>query len=367
MSQNELFFTLALLRTEGVGDVFAKKLLSHFGSAEEVFLAKQKDFQKIERFPSNVIQRILDKSSFVATEKELNFIEKNTIRTYFFEDNDYPEKLKHCPDAPLLLFSKGDFDLTNRRILSIVGTREITAYGASFCKKLVEELSLYNPIIISGYALGVDICAHLAAIDNGLQTIGVLAHGFDRIYPPSHKKHVESMLQNGGFLTEFWSGSIPERENFIKRNRIVAGLSDATIIIESALKGGSLITANLANDYSREVFALPGRVTDKYSQGCNNLIKTQRANILTEAEDIAYMLNWTDMKKKSIPKQQQIFVELSNEEQIIVDFLKQNGKEQLDIISKSCEITVYKVASLLFDLELKGVVRPLPGKIFELL
>lgn len=367
MSKNELFYTLALLRTEGVGDVFTKRLLLHFGSAEEVFRAHPKELRKVERLPANVVQRILDQSSFKAAEKELNFIEKKHIQVCFWEDSNYPEKLKHCPDAPLLLFGKGNFDVTGRRILSIVGTREITSYGASFCKKLIEDLVPYNPIIVSGFALGVDICAHLAAVNNGLQTIGVLAHGFDRVYPPSHKKHVETVLQKGGFLTEFWSGSVPERENFIKRNRIVAGVSDATIIIESALKGGSLITANLANDYSREVFALPGRVTDKYSQGCNNLIKTQRANILTTADDIAYMLNWTDSQQKSAPKQQQIFVELSQEEQKIVDFLKQSGKEQLDIISKSCEITVYKTASLLFDLELKGVVRPLPGKMFELL
>src|SRR5690606_36880452 len=170
-----------------------------------------------------------------------------------------------------------------------------------------------------------------------LQTIGVLAHGFDRVYPSSHKKYVRQIEENGGFLTEFWSGTVPEKENFVKRNRIVAGISDATIVIESASRGGSLITANLANDYSREVFAVPGKTTDKYSEGCNHLIKTQRANLLTSVDDILYMLNW-DSKPK---------------------------KEQLDIIAKNCEIPVYKTASVLFDLEMKGITRPLPGKMFE--
>jgi len=366
MTSNELFYILALVRTEGIGDAFAKKLLDYFGSAENIFSTTKQEFSSIPRLPENVIKRILNKSSFGEAEKEIAFIEKQNLKIFFFENEDYPEKLKHCTDAPILLFSTGDFDLNNRKILSIVGTRQITPYGTDFCKKLIEDLVEVNPIIISGFALGTDICAHLSAIKNGLQTIGVLAHGFDRIYPASHKKYVSQMEENGGLLTEFWSGSVPEKENFVRRNRIVAGMSDATIVIESASKGGSLITANLANDYSREVFAVPGKTTDKYSEGCNNLIKTQRANLLTSVDDILYMLNWDSKPKKEKAVQKQLFLDLNSEEQKIYDYLHTNGKEMLDIIAKGCEIPVYKTASVLFDLEMKGVVRPLPGKMFEI-
>jgi len=366
MNSNQLFYILALVRSEGVGDVFAKKLLSIFGSAENVFSANRQDFKSIARLPESVIDGILRKSSFVEVEKELNFIEKQNIKIYYFQEDDYPEKLKHCLDAPVLLFSKGDTNLNKRKILSVIGTRQITNYGISFCNELIQDLAPFNPVIVSGFALGVDICAHLSAIENGLQTIGVLAHGFDRIYPSANKKYTKKMQENGGFLTEFWSGSIPERENFIRRNRIVAGISDATIIIESPRKGGSLITANIANDYSREVFAVPGKTTDFYSQGCNNLIKTQKANLLTSAKDILYMMNW-DLKPKTTQNvQEKLFTELSTEEQKIYDYLSKNDKELLDLIAKNCEIPVYKAASILFDLEMKEVVRPLPGKMFEL-
>lgn len=366
MTSNELFYTLALIRTEGIGDVFARKLLDSFGSAENIFLAQKQDFNKISRLPDNVISRILKQTSFKIAEKEVAFIQKQNLKVYGIESEDYPEKLKHCPDAPILLFSTGSTAINNRKVLSIVGTRQITSYGVSFCQKLIEELTPYNPVIISGFALGTDICAHLSAIDNGLQTIGVLAHGFDRVYPSSHKKYVRQIEENGGFLTEFWSGTVPEKENFVKRNRIVAGISDATIVIESPSKGGSLITANLANDYSREVFAVPGKTTDKYSEGCNNLIKTQRANLLTSTQDILYMLNWDAQPKKRKTIQKQLFLELNPEEQKIYDYLTKNGKELLDLIAKGTEIPVYKAAAVLFDLEMKGVVRPLPGKMFEI-
>jgi len=365
-NSDTLFYILALVRTEGIGDTFARKLLSIFGSAENVFSANKQDFRSVSRLPENSIHHILNKSSFEKTEVEIAFIQRQNIKVYYIENDDYPEKLKHCPDAPVLLFSKGNTNLNERKVLSIVGTRQITNYGVSFCNELIEELTPINPIIVSGFALGTDICAHLSAIENGLQTIGVLAHGFDRIYPNSHKKYTKKMQEKGGFLTEFWSGSVPERENFIRRNRIVAGISDATIIIESPAKGGSLITANLANDYSREVFAVPGKTTDFYSQGCNNLIKTQKANLLNSTNDILYMMNWDLQTKKTKSIQKKLFIELNTEEQKIYDYLNQNGKELLDLIAKNCKIPVYKVASILFDLEMKEIVRPLPGKMFEL-
>jgi len=334
INTTSLFYILALVRTEGIGDTFAKKLLSIFGSAENVFSANKQDFRAISRLSENSIHNILNKSSFEKTERETVFIQKQKIKTYYIEDNDYPEKLRHCSDAPVLLFSKGNTNLNGRKVLSIVGTRQITNYGISFCNELIEELTPINPIIVSGFALGTDICAHLSAMENKLQTIGVLAHGFDRIYPNSHKKYTKKMQEKGGFLTEFWSESVPERENFIRRNRIVAG---ATIVIESPKKGGSLITANLANDYSREVFAVPGKTTDFYSQGCNNLIKTQKANLLTSANDILYMMNWDLQTEKPKNVQKKLFIDLNTEEQKIYDYLYQNGKEILDLIAKKCK------------------------------
>jgi DNA processing protein len=268
----------------------------------------------------------------------------------------------------VLLFQSGTVDLQNRKIISIVGTRQMTSYGAEVTKKLIEDLAPLEPIIVSGFAYGVDIYAHQMAMDCGMQTIGVLAHGLNQMYPKAHKKYSVKMEQNGGFITEFWSSSQPDKENFIKRNRIVAGMSEATIVIESAEKGGSLVTANLANDYNRDVFAVPGRTTDKFSQGCNQLIKTQRANLLTSAADLIYLLNWelpTASKSEQKAIQKQLFVTLSAEEQTIYDALQKSGKEAIDVLALTCNLPIYRLSSLLLNMELKGVIRPLPGKMFE--
>ena len=263
-----------------------------------------------------------------------------------------------------MLFSSGTIDLRNRKTIGIVGTRQITSYGIEFCKKLIEDLAPLNPVIVSGFAYGVDIVAHQLAMENNLQTIGVVAHGLNQIYPKVHKKYVAKMEENGGFMTEFWSTSNPDKENFVRRNRIVAGMTEATIVIESAERGGSLITANMANDYNRDVFAVPGRVTDKYSKGCNTLIKTQKAHVLTSAADLIYMLNW-DLEKAVKPVQKQLFVALDEDEQKIYDYLLQSGKELLDIIALECDFPIFKISGILLKMELKGVIRPLPGKLFE--
>ncbi len=297
MQQNDLFYTLALLQVDGIGDITAKRLLHHCGSAEAVFKAKPTSLAKIDGIGKTVIQNLKNQQNFSEVEKEINFLEKENITSLYFQDDNYPKRLKQCFDAPILLFQSGNIDFSNQRIISIVGTRNITTYGIDFTKKFIEDLAPLNPIIVSGFAYGVDIVAHQMAMENQLQTIGVLAHGLNQIYPKNHKKYMVKMEENGGFLTEFWSTSNPDRENFVKRNRIVAGISEATIVIESAEKGGSLITAQLANDYNREVFAVPGRSTDKYSQGCNNLIKSQRANLLTSGADLVYLLNWELQKK----------------------------------------------------------------------
>lgn len=365
MNDTELLHLLALLKVEGIGDIIAKKLLNHCGTATEIFKTKASILSSIDGVGKVLVKKIKDKSVFDVAESELRFIRDNAINLLHFQEDNYPNRLKYCIDAPVLLFTSGTINLNNHKIISIVGTREVTSYGAEFCKKLIDDLVPLNPIIVSGFAYGVDIIAHKAAMENNLQTIGVVAHGLNQVYPKAHKKYVAKMEQNGGFITEFWSTSNPEKENFVKRNRIVAGMSEATIVIESAEKGGSLITANLANDYNRDVFAVPGRASDKYSQGCNNLIKTQRANLLTSAADLIYILNWELQQKEEKSIQKQLFVTLDEEEQKIYDFLIKQGKEELDIIALECDLPVFKISSILMNMELKGVVRPLPGKLFE--
>ena len=371
MNENELLYLLALQKVEGVGDIVAKKLLTHCGSAETIFKTKSSQLSSIDGIGSVLLSKLKNKTIFEKAEAELKFIKNNEINVAFFQDDNYPERLKHCIDGPLLLFTSGNIDFKTRKIISIVGTRQITSHGTEFCKKLISDLAPLNPIIVSGFAYGVDIVAHQAAMEHGLQTIGVVAHGLDQIYPGVHKKYVSKMEKNGGFMTEFWSETSPEKENFVKRNRIVAGMSEATIVIESAEKGGSLITANLANDYNRDVFAVPGRISDKFSQGCNNLIKTQKANLLTSAADIVYILNWalegiaSNSRNDKKPVQKQLFVTLENDEQKIYDYLLKSGKKILDIIALECDFPIYKISGILLNMELKGVIRPLPGKLFE--
>ncbi|MFQ6602923.1 DNA-processing protein DprA [Flavobacterium sp. C3NV] len=364
MSDQDLFYLLALLKVEGVGDIMAKKLLAHCGNAEAVFKTKTNQIAAIDGVGSVLLNNLKDKSVFEKANRELEFINANDINVSFFQDENYPERLKHCFDSPVVIFSAGNINLKNKKIISIVGTRQITSYGTEFCKKLIEDLAPLDPVIVSGFAYGVDIVAHQLAMDYNLQTIGVLAHGLNQIYPKTHKKYVAAMEENGGFITEFWSTANPDKENFVRRNRIVAGMTEATIVIESADRGGSLITANLANDYNRDVFAVPGRVTDKYSQGCNDLIKTQKANVLTSAADLVYILNW-NIENKGKTVQKQLFVELEPDEQKIYDFLLKNGKELLDMIALQCDFPIYKISGLLLNMELKGVIRPLPGKLFE--
>lgn len=276
MTDQELFYLLALQKVEGVGDIMAKKMLTHCGNAEAVFKSKSSQIALIDGVGTVLIKNMKDPGIFEKADQELKFIRNNKIDVSFFQNESYPDRLKHCIDSPVLIFSGGNIDLKNKKIISIVGTRQVTSYGTEFCRKLIEDLAPLDPVIVSGFAYGVDIVAHQFAMEYNLQTVGVLAHGLNQVYPRVHKKYMAKMEENGGFITEFWSSSKPDKENFVRRNRIVAGISEATIVIESADKGGSLITANLANDYNRDVFAVPGRVTDKYSQGCNDLIKIQK-------------------------------------------------------------------------------------------
>jgi len=365
MLEEDLLYVLALQRVKGIGDINAKKLLAHCGSAKEVFKEKRRIIEKIFGLGKLSLQYLFDPANLKEAEEELKYIQNNNVETLYFTDKNYPERLKHCIDGPILLFKDGNIDLNLGPIISIVGTRQITSYGRDFCEKLVADLKSYHPIIVSGFAYGVDICAHKSAIKNNLQTIGVLAHGFEEIYPKIHKKYISEIHKNGGFLTDFWHNDQPQPQNFLKRNRIVAGMSEATIIIESAEKGGSLVTADIANSYSRDVFAVPGRSTDMYSRGCNDLIKNNKAALLTSAQDLIDMMNWQLDKSSPKPVQKQLFVELTENEQLLYNFLTENGKELIDLISLNCKLPIHQTTSLLFNLEMKGMVKPLPGKLYE--
>jgi len=363
MRHTELFYLLALQKADGIGDVTAKKLLSHLGSAEEIFKSKPSQLAKIDGVGSFRLKSLFERTLFPKAEAEMRFIEANNISWNSFTDAGYPSALRHCPDCPILIFSRGNIDLQQKRIISIVGTRNMTARGGEFIESLMAELALFDPVIVSGFAFGVDIAAHKVALHCGLQTVAVVAHGLNRIYPGQHRKFAPDVIANGGFLTEFWSDSRPERAYFIRRNRIVAGLSQATIVIESGEKGGSLITAEFANDYDREVFAVPGRPGDTFSKGCNDLIRTHRAHVLTSAADLVYLLGWGD---NPIPKPVQRELALLDEnENRIVTALQSGGRQLLDVLALDCRMQVSALSALLLGLEMKGVVRALPGRQFE--
>lgn len=366
MKKEKLLAILRLQKSKAIGDILAKKLIVTVGNVEQVFKEKAPVLEKINGIGSHALKHLFDKENIRQAENELNYIIKNNINYSYFLEDDYPVNLQNCIDSPILFFKDGNINLNNNKIISIVGTRNMSSYGRDFCNNLIEDLKRYNPIIISGFAYGVDICAHKAALKHDLQTIAVLAHGFEQIYPKVHKKYINQLNENGGFITEFWSKESPLRENFLKRNRIVAGISKATIIIESAVKGGSLVTANIANSYDRDVFALPGRTTDIYSKGCNNLIKNNSATLLTSFNDIVKMLNWDIQEKPKKSIQKQLFIELNETEQKIFDLLQKKGQQLLDVIAVECNIPIYKLSSILLQMEMKGVLKPLPGKLFEL-
>ena len=364
MKTQNLLYLLALQKAEGIGDINAKKLIKYCGSAQAIFEEKAINLLKIEGIGAHKLKGLKDKKLLLAkAEIELAFIQKNNIKVLGFTDSNYPQRLKHAIDSPLIIFQKGKIEFKQQRVISIVGTRNMTNYGRTFLKEFINDITKYNPLIVSGLAYGVDVLSHKLAVENNLQTVGVLAHGLDRIYPSRHQIIAQKMQENGGLLTDFWSGTSPERNNFVKRNRIVAGLSQATIVIESAEKGGSLITADLANSYNRDVFALPGRTTDLYSKGCNNLIKTNKAALLQSGKDLAYLLNWEEIQQK--PIQKQLFVELDTNETLVYNYLLKEGKQTLDIIALHNNLPIFKVSSILLNMELKGVIRPLHGKMFE--
>ena len=361
MQEDEKKYQIALPLIEGVGDIVGKKLLAYFGSAKAVFFASREEFLSIEGIGKVLVNSILNTDALVMAEKELNWIEKEGINHLFYADKIYSMRLKQCEDAPLNLFYKGNIDWEQDKFISIVGTRKATPFGKSFTDKLVKDLAPYNPVIVSGLAHGIDVAAHKAALKYGLKTIAVFAHGLDRVYPAAHANLAKTITANGCLLSDYLSETTPLPQNFASRNRIVAGLSDATIVIESAAKGGSLITADIANSYNREVFAVPGSPAETQAKGCNYLIKTQQAILLESAADIVKGLNW-DVKEKAI--QQSMFLELTENEQKIIELLSDN-EMHIDAIVEKLGWGFSKVANELLQAEFKGVILSFPGKIYK--
>mgnify|MGYP003290734482 CR=1 FL=1 len=369
--KDEQIYTLALTRIPGLGLVGAYNLVRTLGSASAVFQHRKNLKELIPEVSDKLIQALDCPEAFRRAEEELKYTEKNQIQCITLNEAAYPSRLRECEDAPLALFYRGNAPLNALRIVSIVGTRHATAYGADLCLSFIEELKEQCPdvLIVSGLAYGIDIHAHRAALQNGFSTIGVLAHGLDRIYPAAHRKTAIDMMDHGGLLTEFMSGTNPDRQNFVKRNRIVAGMSDATIVVESAVKGGALITAELAESYHRDCFAFPGRTKDLYSAGCNELIKNNRASLILSAEDFVNAMGWNlSSTPSSKTIQRELFPELNEEEKNIVQVLQRNPDGiQINILVVETNIPINRMSALLFELEMKGVVRALAGGVYRLL
>jgi DNA processing protein len=366
MSDVQLKHKIALGLIPRIGDINARKLVSHFGGVEAIFSEPYRNLIKIPGIGPGLAKYICNKSYLDTADKEAEYVTKNNIRTYFYLDNDYPFRLRQCDDSPVMFFFKGSCDLDSPKILSIVGTRNATMRGRELCGKIIEGLAAgHNDLIIaSGLAYGIDIAAHKAALASNLQTIGVLAHGFKTIYPAIHASTARSMVNKGGLLTDFFSDALPERNNFLKRNRIIAGLSDATLVIESGVKGGALVTADIANSYNRDVFAVPGRPDDQWSSGCNSLIRSNKAFLTECSDDIEYFLNWKPEKSKPVI-QRTLFSDLDDTEKTIFELLMKQGELSIDTICRSLDIPVYKLSSLLLQMEFKGLVKCSPGNVYR--
>lgn len=359
-----LRFQLALSMVPGVGPITAKKLIAFCGGLEAIFEEKKSKLLKIPGIGESLASAILSKETFERVDKEIAFIEKNHIRTFFYLDADYPFRLRHCDDGPILLFVQGKASMNAEKVLGVVGTRSVTPYGKELCQKTIEGLKEHNTTIVSGLAYGVDAAAHKAALDNDLPTLAVLGHGLDRVYPPLHAPMAERIVENGGALvSDFVTGTKPDKENFPKRNRIIAGLVDALLVVEAAKSGGALITAQIANTYNRDVFAFPGRIGDTWSEGCNHLIKTNQAALIQSHADIEYIMGWS-VKNKSKKSQPALFVELNETETAVMDVLKAEGQISIDLICKLSGLSMGKVSACLLELEFKGLVKCLPGKQF---
>lgn len=369
MNRDERVCSLALTLAHGIGHIGAKRLVDAVGSASEVFRLRKELAEHIPGVHASVMKALDCPAAFLRAEQELDFVEKNHLTCLTLKDERYPSRLRECEDAPLALFYKGTTDLNKLRVICMVGTRQATEYGKQFCVDFLRDLKAICPdvLVVSGLAYGIDICAHRAALTHQLPTVGVLAHGLDRIYPQAHRKTAVDMLANGGLLTEFMSGTAPDRHNFVSRNRIVAGMSDSTLVIESSSKGGSLITADLANGYHRDCFAVPGRVSDAASTGCNELIRDNKAVLMQSAEDFVQAMGWgSSPVSQPAYIQRELFPELSEEERKVVSTLTSRSEEHINTLVVETGIPINRMSALLFELEMKGAVRMLGGGVYQL-
>ena len=358
---NPLFYRLALIMTPKVGPVTAKSLIETFGSAEKVFQASLGELNNVLRENKSIINSILQQETFAEAKEEVEFIEEKNIKVFYYKDEDYPERLRVQPASPALLFFKGNATLNHHRTIGIVGTRKTSSYGQDICKNVVHELRRYDVQVISGLANGIDSIAHRSSIDNDIPTIGVLGHGLRIIYPYNNDRLAVDMLEKGGLLTEYTSKQGPDREHFPARNKIVAALSDALLVVETPAKGGSLITARFAKTYFKKVFAIPGRIHDLLSEGCNILIKNKQADLVENANDIANAMKWK-AQSNIANIQTSLFIELDDQEKEIISVIKKLDTPSLDRLCYETKIMNSEMASLLLNLEFKGVIKALPGK-----
>ncbi|MDZ4751360.1 MAG: DNA-processing protein DprA [Flavobacteriales bacterium] len=359
----ELIYEVALSMLPRIGPVRAKALLAYCGSASAIFREKKKDLLKIPDIGPVIAGSIRFQQVLAQAEKELKYIEKNNIRALFFTDKSYPDRLKQCEDGPIMVFLDGQVDLNPKYVVSIVGTRRATPYGKQLCAELIEGLIDYKPLVVSGLAYGIDIEAHRVSLESGLPTIACLAHGLDRIYPSAHSGLAKRMKDKGGLLTEFLPDTKPDRELFPMRNRIIAGMSDCTIVVESDTRGGSILTAHLASSYNRDVFAFPGRIHDKFSSGCNHLIKTNVASILNSPQELIRSMGWDEQKLK--PRQLSLAIDLSEDELLILEKLRSKERIAVDDLAQDTHISVSSLSSILIQMEFKNLIKSLPGKVYQ--
>lgn len=373
MTAEETLYTIALTRVPGLGLIQALDIYKRVGSAQKIFEHNNDIQELIPDATPRLCESMRKAQEAVERAKvELEFANKKQIRCLCYNDENYPQRLKDCDDAPLVLFYMGNADLNQKHIVSIVGTRQCTQYGKDILRNFCADMKYYCPqtLIVSGLAYGIDVCAHKEALKNGYETVGVLAHGFQTLYPPIHRDTALAMLKQGGLVTEYMSDLGPDKPHFVARNRIVAGMSDATIVVESASHGGSLITANLAMDYHRDVFTFPGNVNAEFSVGCNNLIRDNIASLITNAEDFIHAMKWDDERVKNEIKSQGIersfFTQFTDEEQIIINILLEEDNQQLNLLAIKSGLPISKITAIMFELEMKGCVKLLPGGIYHL-
>lgn len=365
--ENKLLYKIALPKLTGVGPILTKVLLSYCGNEEEIFKKNRKELAKIPQLGNITAHKIIEsrEAALSRARDELPFIKKNNIQVISYVDKEYPNRLKYCDDSPVMLFFKGNADLNSEKVISIVGTRRVTNYGKKLIKDFLYELRGSDVLIVSGLAYGADTKVHQACVEFQIPTLGVLAHGLDILYPPRNKKLAAQMQKNGGLLTEYFSNTNPDRQNFPERNRIVAGISDATIIVESDVKGGSLITADIAFSYNRDVFTFPGNVGSQYSSGCNNLIKYQKASLIENTADVFRVLGWEKTMASQQSRQRQLFLDLGEIDQKIVKQLLSESLSAQQISVKS-SLPLSLIQTHLLNLELQGVVRISPGNLYTL-